>query len=236
MNIEKYIIYTRVSTKTQGNSGLGLDAQLNTCREYVNKQNGIIIGEYSDVQSGASRKRKGLNEALEVAKINDATIVFATLDRLARDAEYSHKIKNSGVNLYFCDLPDINTITFGLLVLVAEYERELGRKRTTAAMNQIKKEIAEDGYYITNAGERIERLGNPNIADIAHEGGQAAGEAHTRRKKENFAWRQASQQANEKRNMGWTFQEITDYLNNNNFPKRDGSNWSISGVRKLIVG
>ncbi len=60
----KFIYYGRVSTREQGQSGLGLDAQLRTCRESVERQGGTIIADYVDVQSGKSIDRPELAKAL----------------------------------------------------------------------------------------------------------------------------------------------------------------------------
>ena len=127
---EKFVIYCRVSTREQGDSGLGLDAQLNACRNYIESRQGEIIGECFDIKSGSSRNRNGLNKSLTLARERDATIVFSKLDRLARDSEYAHAIRNSGVKLYFCDFPELNTLLFGILVSFAQYEKEKGQERT----------------------------------------------------------------------------------------------------------
>lgn len=155
-----FVTYCRVSTQEQGQSGLGLDAQLDACRAYVKRVGGEILGEFHDVKSGSSTNRKGLNDALSIAKANDATIVFSRLDRLARNAEYAHAIRNSGVSLYFLDFPEINSLLFGILVSFSQYEKELGQKRTTDALNQIKRNITRDGYHTSKAGNVITQLGH----------------------------------------------------------------------------
>lgn len=157
--MESYVIYTRVSTREQGDSGLGLEAQLNTCRKYVESRNGLVIGEFYDVKSGSSRNRTGLINALAKSKENNSVLVFAKLDRLARDAEYAHSIRNSGIELYFCDFPQINSLLFGILVSVAQYEKELGQKRTKDALDSIVREIETSGYHTSKKGNAITSLG-----------------------------------------------------------------------------
>ena len=157
---KNYVIYCRVSTREQGDSGLGLSAQLNTCRKYVRSVDGKIIGEFNDVKSGSSRRRAGLLSALEKARKNDATVVFAKLDRMAREAEYAHSIRNSGVRLYFCDFPEINTLLFGILVSVAQYERELGQQRTKDGLSVIKRKLESGETHVSKkSGEEVRHLG-----------------------------------------------------------------------------
>ncbi|HMX02890.1 MAG TPA: recombinase family protein, partial [Cyclobacteriaceae bacterium] len=53
--MNKYIAYLRVSTKRQGQSGLGLEAQRESIRTYVERNGGEIIAEFVEVKSGTSR-------------------------------------------------------------------------------------------------------------------------------------------------------------------------------------
>lgn len=138
----KYAIYIRVSTKKQGFSGLGLEAQTATCTSYINSKNGELLEIFKDIESGKSRTRKGLNEAINFCKSNDCTLVIAKLDRLARDVEFTFRVINTGIGIHFCDMPQLNTMILGVFASVAQYERELISKRTKDALNA-KKERGE---------------------------------------------------------------------------------------------
>lgn len=130
----KYVIYKRVSTKKQGQSGLGLEAQFDICMEYIGKVDGTLAGVYQDIESGTHRKRPGLLEAIAKCKETGATLVIAKLDRLARDVEFIFKIINSGIQIHFCDMPVVNTMILGVFAATAQYERELISQRTKAAL------------------------------------------------------------------------------------------------------
>ena len=91
----KYIAYYRVSTKRQGGSGLGLDAQKEQIEDYVRRDGGVITAEFTEIKSGTSRKRDMIRQAVEMSNKEKATIIVAKLDRLARDAEYAHYIRNT---------------------------------------------------------------------------------------------------------------------------------------------
>jgi len=54
---EQFIVYRRVSTREQGQSGLGLEAQLVACKKHVAEVGGEIIAEFSEVASGANDHR-----------------------------------------------------------------------------------------------------------------------------------------------------------------------------------
>ncbi len=48
----KVIAYYRVSTKKQGESGLGLEAQQNTINKFVNSSPYELVSEYVEIESG----------------------------------------------------------------------------------------------------------------------------------------------------------------------------------------
>jgi len=131
---KEFCTYLRVSTTKQGASGLGLDAQRKICADYITHANGTHVAEFSDVESGTHRDRKGLWDAIEYCKKNGSTLVIAKLDRLARDVEFTFKVINTGIEIHFCDMPQVNTMILGVFASVAQYERELTSKRTRDAL------------------------------------------------------------------------------------------------------
>lgn len=130
----KYVSYLRVSTKAQGSSGLGLDAQRKMCCDFIKSRGGECVTEFKDIESGTHRDRKGLAEAIAYCKNNDCALVVAKLDRLARDVEFCFKVINTGIEIHFTDMPQINTLLLGVFASVAQYERELTSDRTRKAL------------------------------------------------------------------------------------------------------
>lgn len=133
--MNKFVIYLRVSSRLQGVSGLGLEAQSVICNEYIKSKDGELLAIFKDIESGKSRTRKGLMDAITFCKQNRCTLVIAKLDRLARDVEFTFKIINTGIDIYFCDMPLVNTMILGVFASVAQYERELISLRTKQALN-----------------------------------------------------------------------------------------------------
>ena len=131
---KKYVTYIRVSTQKQGRSGLGLESQQSICNGFIEANDGECVAEYCDVESGTHRDRKGLAAAVAYCKKNDCALVIAKLDRLARDVEFCFKVINTGIEIHFCDMPQINTLLLGVFAAVAQYERELTSDRTKKAL------------------------------------------------------------------------------------------------------
>lgn len=132
--MKKFAVYIRVSTKRQGNSGLGLESQQKICGDFIKAQGGEKVAEFKDIESGTHRDRKGLAAAIEYCKRNDCALVIAKLDRLARDVEFCFRVVNTGIEIHFCDMPTINSLLLGVFASVAQYERELTSDRTTKAL------------------------------------------------------------------------------------------------------
>lgn len=141
----RYATYVRVSTQKQGRSGLGLDAQREMCSDYIQANNGEFTREFMDVESGTHRDRKGLMDAILYCKSNDCSLVIAKLDRLARDVEFCFKVVNTGIDIHFTDMPQMNTLLLGVFASVAQYERELTSERTKKALSVKKAQGAKLG-------------------------------------------------------------------------------------------
>lgn len=132
--MKKFAVYIRVSTRKQGASGLGLESQQKICGEFIKTQGGELVAEFKDVESGTHRDRKGLLAAIDYCKRNNCALVIAKLDRLARDVEFCFKVVNTGIEIHFVDMPQMNTLLLGVFASVAQYERELTSDRTTKAL------------------------------------------------------------------------------------------------------
>ena len=162
----KFCIYLRVSTKRQGDSGLGLEAQRKMCLDLIEREGGECIKEFQDVESGKSRTRPGLWGAIDFCKAQSCTLVIAKLDRLARDVEFTFKVIGTGIQIRFVDMPIINTMILGVFASVAQYERELISSRTKSALDSIKDNIKKNGGHVSKTGRYVKKLGREKGADL----------------------------------------------------------------------
>jgi DNA invertase Pin-like site-specific DNA recombinase len=164
--VKKYVAYYRVSTKDQEESGLGLAAQADVVAKYLASVGGDLVAAYTEAESGKRADRPQLDAALKMARKHGATLVVAKLDRLARNTRFLLKVvHDSGeAGVVFCDLPTIPEGPVGKFIItqmasVAELEAGLIGQRTKAALQAVKREIAERGYRINKEGVRVEKLG-----------------------------------------------------------------------------
>ena len=101
-----YVAYLRVSTQRQGTSGLGLQAQQEIIRNYLNGDS--PIAEFIEVESGRKSDRPKLHKALELCKKKKATLIVAKMDRLSRNVAFTSQLLDSGIEIVFCDFPKAN--------------------------------------------------------------------------------------------------------------------------------
>ena len=134
----KFIAYYRVSTKQQGNSGLGLEAQKKSVLDFINGGGAKIVEEFTEVESGRKNERVELQKAFAACRVHGAILVVAKLDRLARDAHFLLGLKDAGIDFVCCDLPSANRLTVGIMAMVAEEEARLVSIRTKAALQAAK--------------------------------------------------------------------------------------------------
>jgi DNA invertase Pin-like site-specific DNA recombinase len=126
--------YLRVSTKSQGESGLGLEAQRSAVEGYAKHTDASVIAWYTEVESGKIANRPELAKALAHARRSKATLVVAKLDRLARNVAFLSALMDSTVPFVACDNPHANRLTLHILAAVAEAEARAISDRTKAAL------------------------------------------------------------------------------------------------------
>lgn len=133
-----YISYYRVSTQKQGETELGLEAQKSSVKAFLSKQDSLIA-EYQEVESGKKNNRLELLKAIEHCKTTKSTLLIAKLDRLSRNVQFIYTLRDSNVNFICCDMPDANSVTIGILAVLAQEERERTSDRTKKALEELRK-------------------------------------------------------------------------------------------------
>jgi DNA invertase Pin-like site-specific DNA recombinase len=139
----KFVAYFRVSTGRQGKSGLGLEAQREAVKTYLNGGEWSIVAEFTEVESGKRSDRPALEQALAAARLHRAALVVSKVDRLTRSVAFLSRLLEAGVDVRFADLPAIEGATGRFLlqqmVAVAELEAGMISKRTKDALAAAKK-------------------------------------------------------------------------------------------------
>ncbi|CAM1343226.1 recombinase family protein [Tenacibaculum aestuarii] len=210
----KYISYYRVSSIKQGNSGLGLEAQKSAVSHFLNSSDKLLF-EYQEVESAKLDKRPELLRAIQHCKNENATLLIAKLDRLSRNVQFIYMLKESNVNFVCADMPDANSLTIGILAVLAQEERELISKRTKLALTELRKKGV--------------KLGSPqNLTIQARQKGTEAIKQNALNNPQNKMATLAIVGMRE--NQKFSYRKIAKQLNENGYKTRRGKEFTASQV------
>lgn len=154
-----YVLWRRVSTKKQGNSGLGLEAQLNLATLFTGREPSRI---FTDVYSGTKlRECVGLWEAIRYCKENNHLLIIAKTDRFRNVREALEVIDEVGSqNISFCDMPYVDRMILTIMFSVWEKHALMGRVNTRLSLAERKRQAQANGGWISKNGNWRTQLGH----------------------------------------------------------------------------
>lgn len=215
---QKFVSYLRVSTQKQGLSGLGLEAQNDAVRRFVNGAGGLLIGEYQEIETGKGAapltKRPLLKAALDFCRKHSATLVIAKLDRLARNVHFVSGLMESRVKFVACDMPEANELTIHIMAAFAEHEAKRISQRTKEALAAAK-----------SRGVILGKAGTSNLKPNVELRQQAANE---------FIWRLKTI-FDAMSSMGMSQRAMAAELNVLGIPTPNGGHWGLTQIQRAIT-
>lgn len=173
-SMQQYVIYKRVSTKEQGRSGLGLDAQERDITLYLEQfspEPYEVVGTFTDVLSGTDNARPELTAALALARKTGATLLVSKLDRLSRKVSaIAALMDDRKVAFRVAQMPNADNFQLHIYAALAEQEREFISARTKAALAEAKRRGTKLGGLRDKTMQRnvaIQANANARADDIA---------------------------------------------------------------------
>jgi len=214
----KYVIYYRVSTDKQGQSGLGLEAQQQQVKTYLqSKPDAEVVAEYVEVDSGKKVNRIELNKAVADAKKNKAVLLVAKLDRVARNVKLFLDLLVQ-VRIEFTDLPALSNgtsdsrLVLTQLAAFAEWEAAKISERTKAALSAKKAR-----------GEPMGIMGKENIK---------ATNGKRKEQADDFAKQIAGMLIPLAATMSQ--RKLVDYLNQHGVKSPTGKEWRLNSLQNVL--
>jgi DNA invertase Pin-like site-specific DNA recombinase len=209
------IIYCRISTDKQERSGLGLEAQLNFCRQVAEQLNIEIIGEFQETISGKvnPKERPTFCQCVTLAQVNGSRIMVAKLDRFSREvyhvAGYTQKYLwgQETPELIVAESPRMSQLELYIKAMLAEEERKQIGERTRAAL-AVKK---AQGYQLGKAGR---------TAYVSKARGSTE---------------EAIALAKQLRGEGLSYSKIADKLNELGVTTSKGGQWYAANIRERLI-
>lgn len=138
-NMAAAIGYIRVSTKSQGRSGLGLEAQRAAIARFAEQEGMTVTQCFEEIETGsgadALERRPQLAAALKTARKAKSPVLVAKLDRLSRDVHFVSGLMAHRVEFIVCDLGrQSDPFVLHLYAALAEKERGMISARTKAGL------------------------------------------------------------------------------------------------------
>ena len=213
-----YIAYYRVSTKEQGKSGLGLEAQKAAVKLFTKDCKDCIIAEFTEIETGTNKKqRPEFEKAKQKAIAEGAVLLIAKLDRLARNVHFISGLMESKVKFKALDMPEADNFTIHIFAALAEREAKLISERTKAAL-QARKERGEVWKGKSN---------------LTPEAIQKAAAARTAKAEANQNNTRAKGYICSLRENGMTYATIAEKLNSEGFRSSTGKEFAAMTVSRL---
>jgi len=230
--MNKLIGYVRVSTKEQGDSHVGLQAQRNDIEEFAKANGYELLEVVEEVASGSLglEHRLELKRALALARKHKCKLAVSRLDRLSRQVAFVSALMQEQVPFVVCELGDaVDPFMLHIYAAVAEQARKVIRERVKGALSVVKQNIATNGYHVSKRGNKITTLGKVENLERSGDLGRAA----TKALADEFA--QKHKPAIERmKAQGMTLQAIAREFNNQGIPTARGGNWTATSICNMI--
>jgi len=222
----KAIAYYRVSSEEQAESGLGIEAQRQACRDWASEHDAKIIHEHTDEGVSGTvepAKRDELAKALNGIDKVDRLLV-AKRDRVARDMVHAgmveRMVEKAGAELVSVegegtqtDDPMAAFFQKRMSDLFAEYEALQASVRTKAAL-EVKRQRGEYTGGDVPFGKRLADDG-VHLEDDPHE-------------------QEALQIIQKFREDGQTLAEVANALEARGVSRRNGNSWHKQAVSRAL--
>lgn len=205
-----YIAYKRTSTKDQH---LGIEAQEKAINDFISNDD-VIISSYTEHESGRKDNRPELLKAIAECTATGSTLLIARLDRLSRSVTTTYQLLNSNVQFKCCDMPEANSLTIGIMSVLAQSEAERISRNTSKALQV----LISQGV----------KMGTNNLTQAAKELGAKTKKEQA--EKDNY---QSSKIIVRLREEGRTYKSIADELNADGYTTSIGGKWSERTVNRM---
>ncbi|RJG43721.1 recombinase family protein [Mesorhizobium sp. DCY119] len=226
--MKKYVVYTRVSTKGQGDSGLGLEAQdrdIDIFLANFSEAPFEVIGRFCDVQSGGDNDRPEFLLALEMVRKTGAELLVSKLDRLSRKVSFiAQLMDDTKVRLRVAQMPTADKFQLHIYAALAEQERDFISARTKAALAAAKDrhemKRREDPNYTKQIGGLRDKTMKRNAAIQAKAATEAA---------------KLMKIIGPLKAAGQSLSAISSILNETGQPTSRGGRWTAKQVSRVLA-
>lgn len=220
--------YVRVSRKSQGESGLGLEAQLDYIQRAAIQNGWNVVAVYEETISGTIHPMERPEFIKAVS--HGIPVVCAKLDRLSRDVEHIAGLMKR-TDFKVATMPMADKFQLHLFAALAEQERAFISQRTKDALQSLQQR-ADNGD-----AESIQKVKNRSDAQAKGRAVADITAANTVRMENVNTHQEAIRPHLEAclYNKVNTLQSVADCLNAKGLRTSRGSEFTPTAVRRLMI-
>ena len=146
------ILYTRVSSHSQGQEGLQIQTQL--CLDYLNNNGITLSGSYQEISSAFNGKQMALKNALE--QNSNCTLFVLNVSRFSRNIvnaiEFMKLASEKSINIHFIEENlDSNNMTHHHTIRIKLSEAQLESENTSRRVSNSYKVLKAKGHKFGRA-------------------------------------------------------------------------------------
>ncbi len=160
----KSVIYCRVSSRSQGDEGHGLESQETRCRQYADSKGYEVAAVFPDTITGGGdfMRRPGmvaLLSFLDAQPDERFTVIFDDLKRFARDTRFHLDLREAfrlrGARIECLNFKFDETPEGEFIETIMAAQGALERKQNGRQVAQKMKARMENGYWVHTAPNRL---------------------------------------------------------------------------------
>ncbi len=229
---QTYVALYRVSTNSV-KQALSFPYQKESIERFIQAYGGEVIQEFHEEVSGTSIDRELLEQAVDMCLGTDSILLVHKLSRLSRNGlQAVAYLEEKGVDYIEASSPHDSQFVKGIKLLQAKDENDTRKGHIKSALDQIKRNIARDGYHISKSGRKITTLGTKdNLTPDARKKGDAAKTKKARNNPNNL---RALTVVDLMFSMDKSYSEMARHLNDNGFRSSRGAEWDATKVKNLL--
>ena len=208
-----FVVLLRISTaKTGGIDSNGIASQRRDINLFLQQQhNPRVIEEFVEVESGASKERPLLEQAIKCCQKHRCPLLVQKVDRLTRDVETLGRLtKMKNLDIKIASLPNADNFQIHLYGILASQEREFISQRVRSGMREAK--------------NRGVKFGNPKLAELNK----------TRKHQARIHAYEHADLIKNLRSEQKTYRQICELLNSSGIKTRTGKSFHPVQIHRIL--
>lgn len=152
----RFVSYLRISTRNQARAELDLKVQRNSVVDYLGHGRWEVLAEFVELEARRPANRPELENAFTMCRTYQAALVVPKFDQLSRSHSFLSKVTESGVDVRFCEVPQLEgsagRVLLQHMASVAQLEAAIVSSRTRKALAAVMARGKKVGGFRGRAG------------------------------------------------------------------------------------